>query len=363
VAEPTGTVAMLGLEAEFWRGRRVLVTGHTGFKGGWLSLWLQTLGADVSGYALPPPTTPSLFEAARVADGMRHAVGDLRNPSDLERAMGLAAPAVVFHLAAQPLVREGYRDPAGTVTSNVVGTMNVLEAVRRQPSVKAVVVVTSDKCYANREWPWPYRENDALGGKDPYSASKACTELLAAAWRDSFLDDRVALATARAGNVVGGGDWAPDRLVPDALRAWQAGEPVAIRYPQAVRPWQHVLEPLAGYLLLARRLLEGGGGEAWNFGPPDGDAMSVGELVDTLAALWGPQAHRRADPAPQPPEAGQLRLDSSKARSKLGWRSRYGTREALALVVAWQRAWLDGEDMRAFSLRQIDDYMTQDDER
>jgi CDP-glucose 4,6-dehydratase len=350
-------MAMLEVGKDFWRGRPVFVTGHTGFKGSWLSLWLQSLGADVTGYALPAPTNPSLFEIAEVARGMKHVHGDLRDVATLERTIRHAAPEVVFHLAAQSLVRQSYRDPVDTITSNVIGTMNVLEAVRRQPSVKAVVIVTSDKCYLNRESPRPYREEDSLGGKDPYSASKACAELLAAAWRDSFLADRVAVATARAGNVIGGGDWAADRLVPDALRAWSNGETVQVRYPAAVRPWQHVLEPLAGYLLLARRLLDGKAVGAWNFGPLEGDALTVAELLNALAKLWGPSARWQTDDGEHPAEAGLLRLDSSRARTELGWRTRYDSQGALERVVAWHRAWLDGKDMRDFSLGQIENYM------
>jgi CDP-glucose 4,6-dehydratase len=348
---------MLGVTDGFWTGRPVLVTGHTGFKGGWLCLWLEALKANVSGYALAPPTTPSLFEVAGVGNGLRHHIGDLRDQANLEQVMQTAAPEVVFHLAAQPLVRESYRDPVGTITSNVIGTMNVLEAVRRQPSVKAVVVVTSDKCYLNREWLWPYRENEALGGKDPYSASKACTELLTAAWRDTFLANKVSIATARAGNVIGGGDWAVDRLVPDALRAWQAGEVVQVRYPDAIRPWQHVLEPLAGYLQLARRLFDGNAVGAWNFGPLAGDSLSVADLLDQLAATWGEGARWKADPASHPSEAGLLRLDSSQARAQFGWRSYFNCREALIRVVDWHRAWLSRQDMRQFSVNQLLEYM------
>jgi len=349
---------MLGLMPGFWQGRQVLVTGHTGFKGGWLCLWLQKLGACVSGYALPPPTTPSLFDTARIFHGMNHHVGDLRNTTSLEKVMQEAAPEVVFHLAAQPLVRESYRDPVGTITSNVVGTMNVLEAIHRQPSVKALVVITSDKCYLNREWHWPYREDEALGGKDPYSASKACAELLTAAWRDAFLGDRVAIATARAGNVIGGGDWATDRLVPDALRAWQTGKTVQVRYPDAIRPWQHVLEPLAGYLLLAQHLWDRKAIGVWNFGPQEGDTLSVGELLDKLASRWGQEARWQADKTEHLPEAGMLRLDSSRARNQLGWATRLDSSQALDRVISWHRAWLHGQDMHAFTLGQIEEFMT-----
>jgi CDP-glucose 4,6-dehydratase len=345
---------------EFWSGKSVLLTGHTGFKGSWLALWLQRLGARVHGYSRRPTTEPSLFEVARVGEGVAGVEGDIRDLAQLKAAMAASRPELVFHLAAQALVRQGYLDPVETITSNVVGTMNVLEAVRDTPSVKAVVVVTSDKCYDNREWLWPYREYEALGGRDPYSASKACAEIVTAAWRASFLAERgVSVATARAGNVVGGGDWAPDRLVPDALRAWQKGEPLEVRYPNAVRPWQHVLDPLAGYLQLAERLYEGQAAEAWNFGLPDTDMRSVGELLDRLAGLWGEAARWVADPREHPHEAGLLRLDSSRARTMLGWRPKYPIDQALERVVEWHRGWLAGEDMRAFTLDQIDQYMAE----
>lgn len=342
----------------FWRDKSVLLTGHTGFKGGWLSLWLQRLGARVHGYALPAATQPSLFVEARVSEGMRHVEGDIRDLSSLKACMESARPEIVFHLAAQALVRESYRDPVETMTSNVIGTMNLLEAVRATPSVKAVVVITSDKCYENREWLWPYRENEALGGRDPYSASKACAEIVTASWRSSFLDEQgVAVATARAGNVIGGGDWAADRLVPDALRAWQGGEALQVRSPHAVRPWQHVLEPLAGYLLLAESLFHCNGAEAWNFGPADTDMRSVGGLLDRLVILWGEGALWLADAGQHPHEAGLLRLDSSKARALLGWQPEFNIDQALEQVIRWHRAWMAGEDMRAFTLSQIDQYM------
>lgn len=343
----------------FWRDRSVLVTGHTGFKGSWLSLWLQRRGARVAGYALPPPTTPSLFEVARVGEQMAHFVGDVRDADRLGEVLRESAPEIVFHLAAQSLVREGYRDPVGTVATNVLGTVNLLEAVRRQPTVRAVVVVTSDKCYLNRERLQPYQEDEPLGGKDPYSASKACAEILSAAWRDSFLAERVALATARAGNVIGGGDWSPDRLVPDALRAWQQGRVLKVRSPLAVRPWQDVLEPLSGYLLLAEQLCLGKGVGAWNFGPAAADSLSVADLLARLSDCWGEAGRwqsERGKQAEDRPEAGLLRIDSSRARQSLGWRPRLTSEDALARAVAWYRAWLAGQDMRQFSKDQIDAY-------
>jgi CDP-glucose 4,6-dehydratase len=340
----------------FWRDRSVLVTGHTGFKGSWLCLWLQALGARVSGYSLPPPTTPSLFEAARVGQQMGHFEGDVRDAERLGKVFQDSAPEVVFHLAAQSLVREGYRDPVGTITTNVIGTVNLLEAVRRQPTVRAVVVVTSDKCYLNREWLWPYREDEPLGGKDPYSASKACAEIVSAAWRDSFLAERTGLATARAGNVIGGGDWAPDRLVPDALRAWQQGRVLKVRSPQAVRPWQDVLEPLSGYLLLAEQLCEGKGIGAWNFGPAEDASLSVADLLEHLSACWGAEAQWQGELGEHPVEAGLLRIDSSRARQLLGWCPRLRGNDMFARVVSWHRAWLAGQDMRQFSMDQISEY-------
>lgn len=345
---------------DFWRGRRVFITGHTGFKGGWLSLWLTHLGAEVHGFSLTPPTEPALFEVARVAEGMHSTIGDIRDPQALTAAMQAAQPEIVFHLAAQPLVREGYRDPRTTLETNVMGTMNVLEAVRAIPSIKAALVVTTDKCYQNRESERPYREDDALGGHDPYSASKACAEIVTAAWRDAYLGDTVAVASARAGNVIGGGDWSADRLIPDAFRAWDAGQALSIRYPHAVRPWQHVLEALAGYLLLGQRLLRGkapGAATAWNFGPAEADCLPVQDLLAVLAARWGAGAGWQVEASPQPHEAGLLRLDSGKARTELGWQPVLNLPAALAVTVDWHQAWRRGEDMRRFSLAQIDQYM------
>jgi len=341
---------------DFWRDRPVFVTGHTGFKGSWLSLWLQKRHARVTGFALPPPTKPSMFAATEIGGHMHHVEGDIRDGERLHEALAQAAPEIVFHLAAQSLVREGYRDPVGTIATNVLGTVNLLEAVRRQPTVKAAVVVTSDKCYQNREWLWPYREDEALGGKEPYSASKACAEILSAAWRDAFLTERVTLATVRAGNVIGGGDWAPDRLVPDALRAWQDKQILKVRSPNAIRPWQHVLEPLAGYLSLAERLYVGEAVGAWNFGPDENDCLTVAGLLERLAARWGDGAGWQADSGMHPAETGMLRIDSSRARHRLGWRPRLDSNDALTRTVAWHRAWLAGQDMRQFSLNQIDDY-------
>lgn len=349
----------------FWRGRSVLVTGHTGFKGGWLSLWLRALGAQVHGYALNPPTQPNLFDAARVlatlASDMR---ADLADLGRLRAAFAAARPEVVFHLAAQPLVREGYRDPLGTFATNVIGTAHVLEAARGTDSVRAIVVITTDKVYENLETGHAYRETDSLGGHDPYSASKAAAEIVTASYRRSFFegDDGggTRVATARAGNVIGGGDWAAARLVPDCLRAFEKGEPVQLRRPDAVRPWQHVLEPLSGYLQLARKLVSPQGGKyagAWNFGPDARDDRTVGDVAETVARLWGGGVRVVRSAAPEGPhEAGLLHLDSSRARSALGWMPRWRLDEALARTVAWHRAQTAGADMHAFCLQQIHNY-------
>lgn len=338
-----------------WRGRRVLITGHTGFKGSWLALALRSFGAEVTGYALAPPASPNLFELSGLASDIRHHVGDIRDAGRLAAAMEEARPDVVLHLAAQPLVRRSYVDPVETYQTNVMGTVNVLEAVRRTASVRHVVSVTTDKCYHNREWPWPYREHEALGGFDPYSSSKACAEHVTAAYRDSFLRDRgVHVASARAGNVIGGGDWADDRLVPDFFRAADEGRPVRCRYPTALRPWQHVLEPVSGYLALAEALFEqeDGVAEAWNFGPSEDDAQPVGWILDRLTELYGGPGWVR-DGDHHPHEAGLLKLDSSKARQHLRWRPTWRLDRALSETAGWHRAWRDGRDMREVTLAQI----------
>lgn len=345
------------LTPTFWAGRRVFLTGHTGFKGGWLAIWLRMLGAEVHGYALPADFTPSLWEATRLAPLVPGTLADIRDGTLVATALKAFRPEVVLHLAAQPLVRASYQIPAETYATNVMGTVHLLEAVRRCDAVRAVVVVTSDKCYDNREWPWPYREQDALGGRDPYSSSKACVELLCASWRDSFLQDNgTLLATARAGNVVGGGDWSPDRLVPDALRAWEQGEALTLRNPHATRPWQHVLEPLYGYLMLAQALAEGrdDAAAAWNFGPDSDGVASVAEVITQLSALWPePAAWHTKTQAQQPHEAGLLALDSARARHLLGWRPRWTLRQTLERTVEWHSAWRSGANMQAFTREQI----------
>jgi CDP-glucose 4,6-dehydratase len=355
---------MEDLVKNVWQGRRVFVTGHTGFKGGWLALWLAQLGAEVRGYALDPATEPTLFAAARVGNVIEDTRGDLRDQSALDRAMREFRPEVVFHLAAQPLVRRSYVDPVGTYTTNVIGTANVLESIRTMTSVRAVVVVTTDKCYLNREWHWGYREKDPLGGYDPYSSSKACVEILSASYRSSFFPPErfaahgVALATARAGNVIGGGDWSEDRLLPDLIRGFISGKPVLIRRPLAIRPWQHVLEPVAGYLALGERLLEGdiAFADAWNFGPWDDDAWPVGRIATEMAHRWGSGASWITDESETVHEAGYLKLDSSKARSELHWSPQLRLKSALEWLVDWYQAWQGGTDMHEFTLNQIARY-------
>ena len=356
----------LVVNPSFWLGKRVFLTGHTGFKGGWLSLWLQQLGAVVTGYALQPPTTPNLFENAHVGAGMTSIIGDIRDGTRLQAALGDASPDIVIHMAAQPLVRRSYIDPVETYSTNVMGTVHLLEAVRQCVSVRAVVNVTTDKCYENREWLWPYRENEAMGGYDPYSSSKGCAELVTAAYRNSYFNakdyahHRMGLATARAGNVIGGGDWSEDRLIPDILRAFSRGEPAMIRNPHAVRPWQHVLEPLRGYLTLAEQLFSGGASyaEAFNFGPREADAQPVEWLVSQLAARWGDKALWSLDGGNHPYEASLLRLDVSKAAHRLAWRPILDLDSGLQLTVDWARAERDGRDMHDYTQTQINEYQS-----
>lgn len=340
----------------FWQDKRVFLTGHTGFKGSWLTLWLHTLGAKVYGYALPPDSTPALFDVARVEVLLtKHTLADIRDSKSLATAMNEAQPDIVLHLAAQPLVRRSYLDPVETYTINIMGTVNLLEAIRQSNTVKAVVNVTTDKCYENKEWLWPYRENEPLGGHDPYSSSKGCAELVTASYRNSFLSAKgVGVATARAGNVIGGGDWSADRLIPDCLRAVEAGETLMIRSPHATRPWQHVLEPLKGYLMLAEALYQNPNtfGTAWNFGPHEQDAKEVAWIVDRLAHQV-PDMRWEVDTKPQPHEAHLLKLDSSKARHLLNWQPTWGLETALEKIAEWHLAWKSQQDMQAFCLNQI----------
>ncbi|MDH1429849.1 CDP-glucose 4,6-dehydratase [Comamonas aquatica] len=344
---------------DFWCGKRVLMTGHTGFKGSWLSLWLQSLGATLRGIALAPPTTPALFEVARVAEGMEHRITDIRNFVAVKAQMDEFQPEIVFHMAAQPLVRLSYSQPVETYATNVMGTVHVLEAARHSGSVKAIVNITTDKCYENREWVWGYREDEPMGGHDPYSNSKGCAELVSSAYRKSFLQGAgIAMATARAGNVIGGGDWALDRLVPDILRALEKRESVLIRNPHAIRPWQHVLEPLSGYLLLAERLYLHGqlDAEGWNFGPRDEDARAVQWIVEHICENWGSGASWALQHGDHPHEASFLKLDISKARQRLQWTPRWSLEVALKHITEWQQAWIKGQDMRSVCLNQINQY-------
>jgi len=344
----------------FWRGKRVFLTGHTGFKGSWLSLWLQSLGAELHGLALDPPTTPNLFTVAQVASGMASStIGDIRDLATVQKAMQASQADIVIHMAAQPLVRLSYAEPVQTYATNVMGTVHVLESARHTPSVKAVVVVTTDKCYENKEWAWGYRENEPMGGHDPYSNSKGCAELVTAAYRNSFLQaSGIAVASARAGNVIGGGDWAADRLVPDILRAFEQNQPVVIRNPHATRPWQHVLEPLSGYLSLAEHLYTDGQAfaEGWNFGPKDDDAQPVQWIVEHMANSWGNGASWQQDGGTHPHEAHYLKLDISKAKARLGWQPRWALQKALQASVEWHQQWLAGANMKAFTMAQIGQY-------
>jgi CDP-glucose 4,6-dehydratase len=345
------------VDPAFWAGKRVFLTGHTGFKGGWMALWLQQMGAKVTGFALPPPTSPALFNIAHVADSMTSIIGNIRDRQTLEEALVNADPEIVIHMAAQALVRASYDDPVGTYATNVMGTVHLLEAVRKAGGVRAACIVTTDKCYENREWVWGYREDEAMGGYDPYSNSKGCTELVVSAYRRSFFAaGGTALGSGRAGNVIGGGDWAVDRLVPDILRAVAEGEPVLIRNPLAIRPWQHVLEPVGGYLILCQALWNDPqtAAQAWNFGPRDDDAQPVQWIVEKMCALWGDGARWTRDESAQPHEALYLKLDISKARNGLRWQPRWPLAEALDRIVDWQRAWLSGVDMHEHCLKELE---------
>ncbi|MGA8731555.1 MAG: CDP-glucose 4,6-dehydratase [Terracidiphilus sp.] len=347
-----------------WKGRRVFLTGHTGFKGSWLALWLARKGAQVRGFAIDPDTEPNLFTTASVGGFIEDERGDIRNHASLQASLTGFAPEVVFHLAAQPLVRRSYVDPLGTYATNVMGTAHVLEAVRKCSSVRAVVCVTTDKCYQNQEWVWPFRETDQLGGHDPYASSKACAEIVSAAYRSSFFpadrihEHQVALATARAGNVIGGGDWSEDRLIPDLIRGFQSGKPVLIRAPKAIRPWQHVLDPLHGYLMLAERLLgrKAQFSSSFNFGPAEGDSWPVMKIASGVASIWGVGASWASSEAEGVHEARTLRIDTSKARAELGWWPRLGIEGALKWAIDWYKAWEAGANMREETQAQITAY-------
>jgi len=346
---------------DFWKNKNVLITGHTGFKGSWLSLWLQSLGANVSGYALSAPTQPSLFETANVAEGMHSVEGDIRDLAGLRQQVELRQPDIIIHMAAQALVRYSYDSPVETYETNVMGTVNVLEAVRQSGGVRIVLNITSDKCYENKEWVWAYRENEPMGGHDPYSSSKGCAELVAEAYRKSYFSgdsNACVVASARAGNVIGGGDWAMDRLIPDIIRAFMESSTVVIRSPDAIRPWQHVLEPLSGYLTLVEKLWEHGQDFAggWNFGPSEQGAMPVQWMVARMIEAWGEGASYELDAQPQVHEANYLKLDSSKARALLGWSPRLDLSQALQWLTEWYKVNQQGGDMRDFTLSQIRDY-------
>jgi CDP-glucose 4,6-dehydratase len=352
------------LDRSFWKGRRVFLTGHTGFKGSWLSLWLNTLGADVTGYALEPPTQPSLYDQAEVSTVVKSICADIRDFHGFKSAIAESRPDVVIHMAAQSVVRRGYEDPIETYSSNVMGTVNLLEALRQLGRPCVVVNVTSDKCYENKEWAWGYRESDPLGGHDPYSNSKACAELVTSAFCDSYFrsDDpdrfKIAVASARAGNVIGGGDWTRDQLIPDLMRSFLGGKPCLIRSPSAVRPWQFVLEPLRGYLMLAECLAGDSArfGSAWNFGPAEADAKPVAWIADKLVRSWGNSASWRNDAAMHPREAYYLKLDVSKAKSELGWQPLLPLNNALDWIVEWYRAFQTGDDLRRLTRMQIERY-------
>lgn len=346
------------MDNRFWQGKRVFLTGHTGFKGSWLSLILEQLGAKVTGYALAANTSLNLFELARIEQNVEKSVlADICDVSSLQREMQLADPDIVIHMAAQALVRDSYENPIATYQTNVIGTANVLESARHCKNVRAILVITTDKCYENKEWYWGYREQDPLGGYDPYSSSKACAEIVTAAYRQSFLKDlNIAVATVRAGNVIGGGDWAKDRLIPDCLRAIEAGEKVLIRNPDAIRPWQHVLEPLHGYLMLVEKLYTEGNSwaESWNFGPNDSGVFSVGELVEKLCKkLNGSYELRKSDNLH---EATYLKLDCSKANMRLGWKSVLSIDMSIDYIAEWFEAYRQGADLRKISLEQINKY-------
>lgn len=352
------------MNPEFWSGKKVFITGHTGFKGSWLSLWLQLLGAEVTGFALPSPTTPSFFELGKIDQQMHSIIGDIRNLHQLSTALNEAKPDIVIHLAAQSLVRKSYFDPVDTFSTNIMGTVNLFEAIRSCNSVIVALNVTTDKCYENKEWLWGYRENEALGGFDPYSSSKACSELITSAYRNSYFKDKkqigssVAIATARAGNVIGGGDWAEDRLIPDLLRSFTNNEIAHIRYPNAVRPWQHVLDPLNGYLTLLEKLFEDGQkyAESWNFGPSEEDSQAVVCIAEKLCHLWGEGAKWKVSISEHPHEASALKLDTSKSRAFLNWRPNLNLEDSLKLVVDWTKNFHLGRDVRQFTLEQISDY-------
>lgn len=352
------------VDPSFWKGKKVFLTGHTGFKGSWLSLWLQSMGSTVKGYALEPPSSPSLFLEAKVGENMESEIGDIRDIEVLKNSMIGFNPDVLIHMAAQPLVRLSYSEPLETYSTNVMGTVNVLESARYCKNLKAIISVTTDKCYENKEWAWGYRENEPMGGHDPYSSSKGCAELVTAAYRSSFFtgNETASLASARAGNVIGGGDWAEDRLIPDILKAFEKSEAVIIRNPLSTRPWQHVLEPLSGYLILAQHLfLEGEEfAEGWNFGPKDEDCRAVNWILDKMVTTWGEGASWELDNKSNPHEAGYLKLDCSKAASRLYWHPKWNLEFTLNSIINWHQGWMSGKNMHTQCLQEIETYQAQD---
>lgn len=349
------------VNTDFWTGKKVYLTGHTGFKGSWLSLWLQSMGVKVKGFSLEPNTNPALFTSINIDEEMESEIGDIRNLEQLTRSIITFNPDILIHMAAQPLVRLSYKEPIETYTTNVIGTVNVLEAARKCANLKAIVCVTTDKCYENKEWEWGYRENEAMGGYDPYSSSKGCAELVISAYRRSFFssNDSASLASARAGNVIGGGDWSEDRLIPDILRSFQKSESVLIRNPLSTRPWQHVLEPLSGYLVLAQELFLNGDefAEGWNFGPRDEDCKSVKWILDQLVNYWGANASWTLDKNNNPHEAGFLKLDCSKALKRLNWSPRWNLQSTLKSIVDWHQIYMDGGDLKKQCLKEINNYI------
>lgn len=354
----------MSMNPQFWQGKRVLITGHTGFKGSWLTLLLEIFGAKICGYSLSPPTSPNLFEEADISKNIESHIGDIRDYNKFKEVIYNFKPEIIIHMAAQPLVRYSYKNPIDTYSTNVMGTVNLFQAVREVGGVKVVVNITTDKCYQNNEWEWGYRENDRLGGHDPYSNSKACAELVASCFRESFFNDSsyhehgCAIASVRAGNVIGGGDWAEDRLIPDILKSFQNNKVVEIRNPHSIRPWQHVLEPLSGYITLAEKLFEHGMNysEPWNFGPSENDAKSVEYIVKKMSQIWG-KSDWHISEAEHPHEANYLKLDCSKARMKLNWRPIWRLDTTLNRIVKWHQAWLNKQDMRAYTINEINEYI------
>lgn len=356
-----GLIMRAQISPDFWKGKRVFVTGHTGFKGSWLCLWLQSMGAMVKGFSLEPPTNPALFDEASVADDMESEIGDIRDLDSIANSLKVFNPDILIHMAAQPLVRLSYKNPVETYSTNVMGTVHVLEAARQCSNLRAIVNVTTDKCYENKEWDWGYREDEPMGGHDPYSNSKGCMELVTSAYRKSFFcDGTINLASARAGNVIGGGDWALDRLIPDALKAFEQNIPVVIRSPNSIRPWQHVLEPLSGYLILAQKLFENKNkyDQAWNFGPKDDDARTVEWILSKMTRLWGEGATWNIDNDQQLHEANYLKLDISKAKNKLSWEPTWNLSNTLNRIVAWQKSWLSGSNVKFICIDEINSYVS-----